>query len=136
MTWCWTSPCGCRAATCTPPARSAGITWPTAGASTPWDLPCAGSYFKNLPPESPGGRRRAAGRLLEQIGAKEMREGGAQVFAKHANIIVNHGQARSVDVLRLAARMKDAVHDRFGELLEEEVRHLATPDASLSQTSE
>lgn len=96
----------------------------------PWDLPCAGSYFKNLPPEAPGGRRRAAGLLLEQIGAKEMREGDAAVFAKHANIIVNHGQARACDVLRLAARMKSAVQEEFGTELEEEVRHLATPDAS------
>lgn len=102
----------------------------------PWDLPCAGSYFKNLPPSAPGERRRAAGQLLEAVGAKAMREGDAAVFDRHANIIVNLGRARSVDVLRLAARMKEAVSARFGEILEEEVRHLATPDASLSQTSE
>jgi UDP-N-acetylmuramate dehydrogenase len=96
----------------------------------PWTIPCAGSYFKNLPPREPGGRRRAAGQLLEQAGAKAMREGDAAVFEKHANIIVNHGRARSVDVLRLAARMKQAVLDRFGESLSEEVRHLRTPDAS------
>ncbi|MEZ4389196.1 MAG: UDP-N-acetylmuramate dehydrogenase [Candidatus Krumholzibacteriia bacterium] len=102
----------------------------------PWDLPCAGSYFKNLPPLAPGERRRAAGQLLEIAGAKAMREGDAGVYEKHANIIVNLGRAGSADVLRLADRMRTAVWDRFGERLEEEVRHLRTPNASLSQTSE
>jgi UDP-N-acetylmuramate dehydrogenase len=91
----------------------------------PVDLPCAGSYFKNLPPDSPGGRRRAAGALLDQVGAKEMREGDAAVFARHANIIVNLGAATCADVLALAERMKAAVADRFGIELREEVRHLA-----------
>lgn len=99
-------------------------------AKHPWDLPSAGSYFQNLPPARPGERRRAAGQLLEAAGAKAMREGGAAVFAKHANIIVNLGGATSRDVLRLAARLKQAVRDRFGEELREEVRHLTTPRAS------
>jgi UDP-N-acetylmuramate dehydrogenase len=96
----------------------------------PWDVPCAGSYFKNLPPLNPGQRRRAAGILLEQVGAKAMHEGGAAVFPKHANIIINRGGATCRDVLALAARMKQAVRERFGEELEEEVRHLATPRAT------
>ena len=85
----------------------------------PVDLPCAGSYFKNLP------RGRAAGALLEQVGAKEMREGDAGVFERHANIIVNLGTATSADVLTLAERMKTAVASEFGIDLREEVRHLA-----------
>ncbi len=96
----------------------------------PWDIPCAGSYFKNLPPAAPGEWRRAAGRLLEESGAKTMREGNAEVFEKHANIIVNRGGATSGDVLILADRMREAVRRRFGEELEEEVRHLATPRAN------
>ena len=59
-----------------------------------------------------------------------MREGGAAVFAKHANIIVNEGGATSHDVLRLAARMQQAVRERFGEELTPEVQHLVTPRAS------
>lgn len=96
----------------------------------PWDEPSAGSYFKNLPPSEPGGWRRPAGQLLEAVGAKSMRVGGASVFPRHANIIVNTGGASSGDVLVLADRMKRAVHERFGVDLQEEVRHLATPDAS------
>jgi UDP-N-acetylmuramate dehydrogenase len=90
----------------------------------PVDLPSAGSWFRNLPPATPGERRRAAGVLLEQVGAKEMREGDAAVFPRHANIIVNLGRATCADVVRLVARMRRAVHDRFGVDLVEEVRRL------------
>jgi UDP-N-acetylmuramate dehydrogenase len=90
----------------------------------PVDLPSAGSWFRNLPPAEPGERRRAAGVLLEQAGAKDMAEGGAHVFAKHANMIVNTGGATSDDILRLAARMKEAVSQQFGVSLIEEVRYL------------
>lgn len=87
-----------------------------------WGARTAGSYFKNLPPESPGGMRRAAGALLEQVGAKQMRVGDAAVFERHANIVVNLGSATARDVLDLAGMMRRAVLDRFGEELEPEVR--------------
>lgn len=90
----------------------------------PVDLPSAGSWFRNLPPEKAGGRRRASGVLLEQAGAKDMREGDARVFPKHANMIINGGRATSGDVLRLASRMKKAVLDKFGVELVAEVRYL------------
>jgi UDP-N-acetylmuramate dehydrogenase len=93
-------------------------------AKHPVDLPSAGSWFRNLPPAAPGQRRQAAGVLLEQAGAKDMAEGGARVFAKHANMIVNTGGATSEEVLRLAARMKEAVRERFAVELVEEVRYL------------
>lgn len=93
-------------------------------AKHPVDLPSAGSWFRNLPPDRPGGLRRAAGQLLEQAGAKAMHEGDARVFERHANIIVNTGRATCADVLRLAARMKLAVKERFGVDLVEEVRRL------------
>jgi UDP-N-acetylmuramate dehydrogenase len=91
----------------------------------PVRLPCAGSYFQNLPPAEPGGRRQAAGALLDRAGVKRLRVGGAGIYHKHANIIVNRGGATSLDVLELAARMKAAVRARFGVDLEEEVRHLS-----------
>jgi UDP-N-acetylmuramate dehydrogenase len=96
----------------------------------PWDLPTAGSWFKNLPPEAPGGPRRPAGALLEAVGAKQMRVGGAAVSDKHANIIVNTGDASSDDVLHLAALMRAAVMARFAVALEPEVRHLGGLQAS------
>jgi len=82
----------------------------------------AGSYFKNLPPLEPGGRRRAAGQLLDAVGAKEMRVGDATVFEKHANIIVNAGSATAAQILQLAGEMAARVEDRFGVILEPEVR--------------
>lgn len=86
------------------------------------NLPTAGSFFKNLPPEAEGGRRRAAGRLLEQAGAKAMRTGGAYVYEKHANIVMAGPGATAKDVAELTSRMAAAVQDQFGILLEPEVR--------------
>jgi UDP-N-acetylmuramate dehydrogenase len=83
--------------------------------------PCAGSYFKNVPPPDPAARRIPAGKLLDECGAKELRVGGAAVFAQHANIIVNAGGATATDVLALAEEMKRRVRERFGIELEEEV---------------
>ena len=90
----------------------------------PVDLPTAGSYFKNLPPLEPGGRRRAAGRLLEAVGAIGLRRGDAAVYEKHANIIVNMGQATASDVLALAAEMQRRVREEFGVDLAPEVRRV------------
>ena len=84
--------------------------------------PTAGSFFKNLPPAQPGEPRRAAGRFLEQAGAKEMRSGAAYVFAKHANVVVAGPGATARDVATLAGRMAAAVREKFGFELEPEVR--------------
>jgi UDP-N-acetylmuramate dehydrogenase len=88
------------------------------------NFPCAGSYFKNLPPENPGERRRAAGFFLDQAGAKELKVGGAKVFEKHANMIVNTGNASAEDVLRLADEMRDLVLKKFNFELVPEVKYL------------
>ncbi|HWP35080.1 MAG TPA: UDP-N-acetylmuramate dehydrogenase, partial [Thermodesulfobacteriota bacterium] len=85
----------------------------------------AGSYFKNLPPATPGGRRTPAGLLLDQVGAKGMRVGRALVSEAHANFLVNPGGATAADVLELARRLKALVRARFGVELEEEVLYLA-----------
>ena len=87
-------------------------------------IPSAGSFFKNLPPEHPGENRRPAGFFLDKAGAKQMRFGGAAVYEKHANIIINTGTATASDVLQLARKMKTAVMKMFGISLEEEVRFL------------
>lgn len=97
--------------------------------------PTAGSYFKNLPPDwqmpgarhSPGTRRVPAGQLLDECGCRGLRVGGAMVYEKHANIVVNAGHATAADVLALAAEMKRRVRERFGVALEEEVMFLGEP---------
>lgn len=84
--------------------------------------PTAGSFFQNLSPAQPGEPRRAAGKFLEQAGAKDMRAGGAYVFAKHANIVMAGPGATARDVAALAQRMATAVREKFGFVLEPEVR--------------
>jgi UDP-N-acetylmuramate dehydrogenase len=94
--------------------------------------PTAGSYFKNLPPgfqvpglpHSPGTHRVPAGALLDACDCRGLRVGDAAVFAKHANILVNHGHATARDMLALADTMKSRVRERFGVELEEEVMFL------------
>jgi UDP-N-acetylmuramate dehydrogenase len=81
----------------------------------PLSYPNAGSIFKNPPGER-------AGRLIDQLGLKGYRIGDAQVSVKHANFIVNRGQASGADVLALIDYVKGHVLAHTGILLEEEVR--------------
>ena len=74
-----------------------------------------GSFFKNPPGDF-------AGRLLEAVGAKDLRVGGAFVWAEHANVIVRGEDATASDVLALARLMHQRVLLRLGVSLEPEVR--------------
>ena len=86
-------------------------------AKQPVEYPNAGSIFKNPPGD-------AAGRLIELIGAKGWRQGDAEVSEKHSNFIVNTGSASCQDVLQLVDRVKQAVYQKTGVLLEEEILFL------------
>ena len=90
----------------------------------PSDDHSAGCFFKNVPDPAQEHGKLPAGRLLEEVGAKELRVGGAEVFKKHANIIVNTGNATSKDIRRLADILKRKVCDRFGIELQEEIQQL------------
>ncbi|NLI78200.1 MAG: UDP-N-acetylmuramate dehydrogenase [Candidatus Riflebacteria bacterium] len=92
----------------------------------PVGIGSAGSFFKNLPPAPGETRRRPAGEVLEKAGAKQMAVGGASVFHKHANFIVNYGEASAADVRALAARLKEKVQALFGIGLEEEVLYIGS----------
>jgi UDP-N-acetylmuramate dehydrogenase len=74
-----------------------------------------GSVYKNPPGD-------AAGRLIEACGLKGLRVGGAEISEEHANFIVNVGGARAGDVLALMDAMRGRVHERFGIMLEPEIR--------------
>ena len=87
-------------------------------AAQPLELPNAGSVFRN----PPGG---SAGRLIEEAGWKGKRLGGAQVSSKHANFIVNQGNATARDVLALIREIKKDVHHQFGVELKTEVRYIS-----------
>ena len=83
----------------------------------PLQLPNAGSIFKNPPGDS-------AGRLIEAAGCKGWRRGDAQVSEKHANWIVNLGQATADDVFELMLAVRARVLEQTGIALEREIRLL------------
>jgi UDP-N-acetylmuramate dehydrogenase len=89
-------------------------------ATQPLGLPSCGSVFRN-----PQGD--FAGRLIEQVGLKGHRRGGAMVSDKHANFIVNLGSATADDVEGLIAEVRAAVERASGVRLELEVRVIGEP---------
>jgi UDP-N-acetylmuramate dehydrogenase len=101
----------------------------------------AGSFFKNpivaretadalrtafplLPVYPPGSDpqrvKLSAGWLIEAAGWKGFRDGDAGVSAQHALVLVNHGQASGRQLLALARRIQQSVHEKFGVALEPE----------------
>ena len=64
----------------------------------------------------------SAGWLIETVGMKGRWQGGARVSPGHALVIVNAGGATPDDILELAARIRSAVKDKFGIVLEVEPR--------------
>jgi UDP-N-acetylmuramate dehydrogenase len=88
--------------------------WRKAG--TPFDLPCAGSTFKN-----PGGNK-TAGMLIDEVGLKGYRIGGVQVSPLHGNYFVNTGTATAADVLKLIDHVKKTVAKKTGVELELEIK--------------
>lgn len=83
----------------------------------PLGLPSAGSVFVNPEGDS-------AGRLIEAVGLKGTRLGGASVSDVHANFIVNDGGATAADVVGLIATIRASVRDSHGIELRPEIRFL------------
>ncbi len=79
-----------------------------------------GCIFENPDPAQSEGR--SAGVLVEQAGAKGLARGDAVVSELHGNFIVNRGRATATDVLALIEDVRERVAQRFGILLEREVR--------------
>lgn len=82
--------------------------------SQPLSWPSAGCMFRN--PEG-----ASSGQLIEAAGCKGLTLGGAQVSPKHANFIVNTGDARARDVQQLVERVQGAVREKSGAELPLEV---------------
>jgi UDP-N-acetylmuramate dehydrogenase len=68
----------------------------------PLGLPSAGSVFRNPPGDS-------AGRIIDELGLKGRRRGGAVVSEKHANFIVNDARGTAADVRGLAEEVRAIV---------------------------
>ena len=79
-----------------------------------------GSVFTNPPGDH-------AARLIEAAGLKGLAVGGASVSMKHANFIINHGEAKAADVESLIGRVQDEVQRAHGVRLHPEVRIVGEP---------
>jgi UDP-N-acetylmuramate dehydrogenase len=71
--------------------------------------------FKNPP-------NTFAAKLIEQAGLKGKRVGDAQVSEKHANFIINLGNAKAADIMKLIDLVKRTVYQNSGVKLELEVK--------------
>jgi len=99
----------------------------------PLELPCAGSVFKNVSIEKVPKKIREkfkekikngflpAGVLIEAARLKGYQIGGAKISEKHANFIVNTGEAKARDVLKLIELIKKRVKKKFKIELKEEI---------------
>ena len=84
-------------------------------ATQPLNWPNAGSVFRNPPNDY-------AAMLIEASGLKGFKIGGAQVSEKHANFIVNLGDAKAADIESLIRHVRETVKARQGIELQQEVR--------------
>jgi UDP-N-acetylmuramate dehydrogenase len=81
--------------------------------------PSAGSVFKNNRDfDAPSGR------LIDALGLKGYRIGGAQVSPQHANIIINTGGAKAQDVKTLIEYLQEQVLKHYGYKLEKEILYV------------
>ncbi|MBP3921067.1 MAG: UDP-N-acetylmuramate dehydrogenase [Bacilli bacterium] len=75
-------------------------------ASQPLEYPSAGSVFRNPTNDY-------AGRLIEEIGYKGHNRCGAMVSTKHANFIINTGNATGEDIKELIIEIKEKVKEKY-----------------------
>ena len=81
----------------------------------PYDLPSFGSVFKNPNDTS-------AGKLIEELGLKGFKIGGAEISTMHGNFIINNSSANSKDILDLITVIQQKVLQKKGIFLQPEVR--------------
>jgi UDP-N-acetylmuramate dehydrogenase len=86
------------------------------------DYPNLGSVFKNPP-------KGFAAQMIEELGLKGIRVGGARISPKHANFIINEDQATAKDVLILIGLIKDKVKDELQIGLELEAKVLGEDES-------
>ena len=85
--------------------------------SQPYQQPSCGSVFRNPEPLK-------AGQLIEQLGLKGLRQGGALVSPIHANFIVNSGGASAADIDALIRQVQERIWQAHGLHLQTEVKRL------------
>lgn len=85
--------------------------------SQPLNYPSAGCIFKN--PD-----RNYAGKLIDEAGLKGKSIGGAMISQKHANFIINTGNATTKDIIALITTIKDRIKEEKGIELEPEINFI------------
>ncbi len=93
-----------------------------------YDQPTCGSTWKNPEPPAP-----AAWQLVDRVGLRGARRGDAQISSKHANFIVNCGNARAQDVIDLLVETRRRVLEATGIALEPEIQFWGFSDEVLRQ---
>ena len=90
----------------------------------PLASPSAGCIFQNPDPARdpiPAGVPASAGALVDRAGLKGRSVGGARISDTHGNFVVNEGTATAEDIRTLVEMAREAVRDRFGVVLRDEV---------------
>ena len=105
-------------------ARMAEITAKREG-SQPIREKTGGSTFKN--PLSQSGEKLSAWMLVDEAGMRGHRRGGAQVSEKHANFLINTGDATAADIEGLGEDVRAAVKAKHGIQLEWEIKRVGRP---------
>jgi UDP-N-acetylenolpyruvoylglucosamine reductase len=86
--------------------------------------PTCGCMFQNITEEEKAAYNlptTSAGYLIDQVGLKNYQIGNFIVSDQHANFIINKGEGRPEDLLKLMELIKHKVHEKFGVNLKEEV---------------
>ena len=94
-------------------------------ASQPIREKTGGSTFKN--PYAPNGDKLSAWMLVDEAGMRGARRGGAQVSEKHANFLINTGNANAADIEGLGEEVRAAVKAKSGIELDWEIRRIGHP---------
>ncbi len=104
-------------------------------ASQPIRARTGGSTFANPPGHT-------AWQLIDGAGCRGLAQGGAMVSEKHANFLINTGNATAADIEALGEEVRRRVSDRFGIVLDWEIRRIGrrlpeiapAPDSALART--
>lgn len=102
-------------------ARMAEITAKREG-SQPIREKTGGSTFKN--PLDASGEKLSAWKLVDEAGMRGYRRGGAQVSEKHANFLINTGEASAADIEGLGEEVRAAVKAKHGIGLDWEIKRI------------
>ncbi|MBI04381.1 MAG: UDP-N-acetylenolpyruvoylglucosamine reductase [Pelagibacteraceae bacterium] len=93
--------------------------------SQPLKFRSAGSVFKN--PHD----KLAAGFLIDEVGLKGTRIGGAEISTHHANFFINHGNAKAIDITGLIRLSRKKIYEKFGIMLELEIKTIGFESSDL-----